>query len=94
MTRLKIILLAVVGLSACTHPGSNTAVSESDLHGSCEALASAETGVRPGDVSAISTQTQPTGSATAVSLTGAQASWLCLADPFGVISGVEYGREG
>ena len=87
-------LIVASVLSACTQPATGVSVSESDLQGSCEALVSAETGVRPEDVSAISTKTDPTGSVTTLTVVGAQAPWLCRADPFGVISGVEYSQEG
>lgn len=87
-------MIAAAALTACTQPPAQTSVSETDLQGSCEALVSAETGVRPDDVSAVSTQTQPTGSVTTLSVAGAQAPWLCRADPFGVITGVEYSQEG
>lgn len=92
--RPALYLIAAVGLSACTQPSPNNAISESELQGNCEALVSAETGVRPQDVNAISTQTEPTGSVTTLSVAGAQAPWLCLSDPFGVITGVEYSQEG
>ncbi|WP_170547200.1 hypothetical protein [Ruegeria arenilitoris] len=94
MTRPAFFLITAAGLAACTQPGPSTAVSEADLQGSCEALVSAETGVRPEDVSAVSTKTEPTGSVTTLSVVGAQAPWLCLSDPFGVITGVEYSQEG
>ncbi|MEW2918163.1 hypothetical protein AB1A64_13905 [Ruegeria sp. ANG10] len=92
--RPALYLIAAVGLSACSHPSPNNAVSDSELQGSCEALVSAETGVRPQDVSAISTQAAPTGSVTTLSVAGAKAPWLCMSDPFGVITGVEYSQEG
>jgi hypothetical protein len=87
-------LIAIAGLAACTEPAPSNTVSDADLKGSCEALVSAETGVRPEDVSAGSTEKAPTGSVTTVSVVGAQAPWLCRADPFGVITGVEYSQEG
>lgn len=83
---LSIMILVVCG--ACA--GS----SETDLQASCEALVAAETGTRPGDVRALSTDTEPGGSVTTVSVTGAQAPWLCRADPSGVVTGVEYSQEG
>ncbi len=92
--RPAFILIAAAGLSACTPPDPHFKSYETDLHGSCEALVSAETGVRPEDVSAIATKTEPTGSVTTISVVGAQAPWLCLADPFGVITGLEYSQEG
>ncbi|SLN74125.1 hypothetical protein [Ruegeria meonggei] len=92
--RSALFLTVAVALSACNQPSPANTVTEAELQGSCEALVSAETGVRPDDVSAISTQTQPSGSVTTLSVAGAQAPWLCRADPFGVITGVEYSQEG
>ncbi|WP_170377465.1 MULTISPECIES: hypothetical protein [Ruegeria] len=92
--RPALYLIAAVGLSACTQKSMGNAVSETDLQGSCEALVSAETGVGPKDVNAISTRSEPTGSVTTLSVAGAQAPWLCMSDPFGVITGVQYSQEG
>ncbi len=87
-------MIAAAGLYACTQNVPDTSVSEADLQGSCEALVSAETGVDPDGVTVVSTQAEPTGSVTTLTVVGAQAPWLCRADPFGVITGVEYSQEG
>jgi len=85
--------IAAVGLTACTPPDLTSKGYESDLRASCESLVSAETGVRPDYVKAMSTQDVPTGSVTAVEVVGTKNPWLCHADPFGVITGVERSQE-
>lgn len=82
-----------IPLTACTQ-GAPSGPSTQDIQGSCEALVAAETGVRPEEVNAISTQPDPTGTTTTVSVGGAQAPWLCYADSGGVVTGVEYSQEG
>jgi len=93
MTRAIFLITATV-LSACTQSGPGGSINDADLQGSCEALVVAETGTRPSDVSAVSTQTEPSGSVTTISVAGAAAPWLCYADFAGVITGVEYSQEG
>ncbi|WP_299950616.1 hypothetical protein [uncultured Ruegeria sp.] len=91
--KLPFLLPALFAISACaTGGGSDSA--QADLQASCEALVSAETGTQPSGVSAISTQSEPTGTVTTVSVAGAQAPWLCRADATGVVTGVEYSQEG
>lgn len=86
------VLVALTSLVACTAGDRSDA--NADLKASCEALVAAETGRRPGDVTALATQPDPTGSVTAVSVIGADAPWLCRADPAGVVTGVEFSRSG
>ncbi|WP_170561242.1 hypothetical protein [Ruegeria atlantica] len=88
-----VLFVAVATLSACTQ-GGGQGPSETALNASCEALVSAETGVRADDVNATSTESGPTGTTTTVEVAGAQAPWLCFADVTGVVIGVEYSQEG
>lgn len=92
---MKQVMLIVAGatLAACTQ-GAGKGSTETALQASCEALISAETGVRAADVNAVSTESVPTGTITTVEVAGAQAPWLCLADATGVVIGVEYSQEG
>ncbi len=87
------LIPALLALSACA-PGSAKDAAEADLQASCEALVGAETGTGPDGVKAMSTQSSPTGSVTSVFVAGAEAPWLCRADPTGVVTGVKYSREG
>ncbi|MGV6804833.1 MAG: hypothetical protein ACWA49_11550 [Ruegeria sp.] len=64
------------------------------LQASCEALVAAEANRNPADVRALSTTAEPSGTVTQVAVDGAQAPWLCRADPGGVVIGVEYSQEG
>ncbi|SDX56992.1 hypothetical protein SAMN05444358_107115 [Ruegeria halocynthiae] len=84
---------ALLMLSACAFGGADDA-EQADLQASCEALVGAETDTGPSGVKAISTQSDPTGSVTSVFVAGAEAPWLCRADATGVVTGVEYSREG
>ncbi|WP_299083572.1 hypothetical protein [uncultured Ruegeria sp.] len=92
MNRLYYVSILFV-LGACA-PGTQSSSDVSDLQASCEALVSAQTGVRASDVTAVSTQSVPTGSVTTVSVVGVEAPWLCQAGPTGVVFGVEYSQEG
>lgn len=85
------ILVILSVLAACGQTGESDL---SDLQASCEAWVAAEIGVSPSEIQATSTKDDPTGSVTTVTVTGAEAPWLCLADPAGVITGVEYAQEG
>lgn len=87
------LLPALFAVSACATGGSSDSA-QADLQASCEALVGAETGTGPDGVKAISTQSGPTGSVTSVFVAGAEAPWLCRADATGVVTGVEYSREG
>ncbi|KIC39936.1 hypothetical protein RA27_16695 [Ruegeria sp. ANG-R] len=87
------LIPALLALSACA-PGGASDSAQADLQASCEALVGAETGTGPAGVKATSTQTGPTGSVTSVFVAGAEAPWLCRADATGVVTGVEYSREG
>ncbi len=91
--RVFIAIPALLVLAACASSGSSDSA-QADLQASCEALVGAETGTGPDGVKAISTQSGPTGSVTSVFVAGAEAPWLCRADPTGVVTGVEYSREG
>ncbi len=91
--RVFIVIPALLVLAACASSGSSDSA-QSDLQASCEALVGAVTGTAPDGVKAISTQSGPTGSVTSVFVAGAEAPWLCRADPTGVVTGVEYSREG
>nr|WP_170542054.1 hypothetical protein [Ruegeria arenilitoris] len=66
----------------------------STLQASCEALVAAEANRSPADVQALSTTAEPAGTVTQVAVAGAQAPWLCRADPSGVVTGVEYSQQG
>lgn len=86
------LIPALLALTACA-PGAEDAA-RADLEASCEALVGAETGTGPSGVNVISTQSEPTGTVTSVFVAGAEAPWLCRADPTGVVTSVEYSREG
>lgn len=89
--KTPLIIPALLALGACATSGPSP---EADLQASCEALVAAETGTQPDGVRATSTQSGPTGSVTSVFVAGAEAPWLCRADATGVVTGVEYSRQG
>lgn len=84
----------MIALPACSPDGAAEKARIADLQAGCEALVVAETGTRPEDVRAMSTQSDPTGTTTTISVTGASAPWLCRADPSGVILDVEDSQDG
>ncbi len=90
---MKSILSGVVLvlLVACGQSNLQGTGDETTMQASCEALVSAESGVRIEAVKAQETQTKPTGSVTTVLAEGQSDPWLCTADQTGVITSVIQG---
>lgn len=84
---------ALLAFGACSHSDVGESPGSVDLQASCEALIVAETGVRPSEVTALSTRSEATGTVTTVSVAGAATPWLCRADISGVILGAEPGQD-
>lgn len=94
MHKASLFFAILLIVSACTPGGTSGPTDYSDLQASCEALVAAEANRNPADVRALSTTADPIGTVTQVAVDGAQAPWLCRADPGGVVTGVEYSQEG
>lgn len=89
--KLTLSSSVVLLLVACGQSNLQGSGDETTMQASCEALVSAESGVRIDAVKAQETQTNPTGSVTTVLAEGQSDPWLCSADQTGVITSVIQG---
>lgn len=64
------------------------------IRAACGAAVSAQTEVAESDIKATMTTPEVEGALTSVSALGAVAPWNCRADFAGVVTGVEFSREG
>ncbi|MDA7964809.1 hypothetical protein [Ruegeria sp.] len=83
--RIPLFSVSILAMAACAQGGPST---ETDIEGSCEALAAAEAGLQSGAVKAVSAQSGPTGTVVTLSVDNAAEPWLCRVDASGVILGI------